>query len=138
MSKSVAPKAAPPRQIKTLRGIYEVVPWNGQNTSCFVPIGDRVLVLPDQPAEKSAAGIILGSDDERERVALAAESGVIIALGSDAFIWNSDRTRRIEGERPKPGQRVFFKRYVGEMYPSRDGKFYMVVSDHSIGGYETE
>jgi co-chaperonin GroES (HSP10) len=127
----------PNRKFRTLRGVYDVVPWDGKDTSGFMPFGDRVLVLPDQPAEKSTGGIIMGSEDEREKVALAAESGVIIAMGEDAFIWNSNRTRKLEGKRPEVGTRVFFKRYVGEMYPARDGRFYMILSDHSIGGMET-
>lgn len=123
------------RQVKTLRGVYDVIEWDGNDTSGFKPLGDRVLVLPDQPAELSKGGIILGSEEEREKVALAAESGVLIACGPDAFKWGA-RNQKIETPPPAPGTRVFFKRYVGEMYPSRDGRFYFIMSDISIGGME--
>lgn len=121
------------RIYKTLRGIYEIAEWNGKNESGLKPFGDKVLIMPDQPAMKSAGGIITGSDEEREKVAYAAEMGVMIAFGEDAFVWNSDRSRRLEGGKPPIGTRVCFKRYSGETYTGDDDKFYMVMSDHAIG-----
>jgi len=126
------------RQIKTLRGIYDVVEWDGKNGSKVQPIGDFVLVLPDQAAEKTTGGIITGSDDERERVSLASETGVIVALGDTAFVWNSDRTRAFTGKKPKVGDRVFFARYSGQQHTGKDGKFYMLMFDKSIAGFETD
>ncbi len=81
---------------------YDMVEWGGVNTSGIRPFGDRVLILPDQPATKY--GSILLPPVEIERAALAAETGVLVACGDGAWFWNSDRTRKYEGAKPMPGE----------------------------------
>jgi chaperonin GroES len=114
--------------------LYQYTPaqFAGANTSGANPIGDRVLVKPDRPAAKWG-GAVHVPDEVIERMAYAAETGVIVAMGEDAFRWNSDRTRPFEGEKPKVGQRVFFDRYAGGMVRGNDGERYRVMDDKCIG-----
>src|SRR5581483_4523344 len=115
---------------------YDMVEWAGCNTSGIKPFGDRVLVLPDQPATKY--GSILLPAVEIERAALAAETGVLVASGDGAWYWNSDRTRKYEGTKPVPGDRVYFERYAGAQYKGRDGIVYRLMDDKAIGGFQVE
>lgn len=122
---------------KTLRGEFIRSAWNGTNESGREPIGDRVLVLPDQAARKSEGGI-LTPDEYNERTDLAAESGVLVAIGQDAWIWNSDRTRRLEGEKPQVGDRVYFARYQYVAITGQDGRTYWLMEDKSIAGRDAK
>jgi len=116
--------------IKTLRGNYQPVAWDGMNKSGAHPIGNKVLVKPDKVAEK-VGSIITGTADEHERQQLAAESGVLIEVGSEAFRWAGDH--KWEGKKPQPGDRVFFARYSGTQVPGADGDLYFFMADQSIG-----
>ena len=124
------------RLIKTMMGTFVAADWGGKNESGISPIGDNVLVMPDKAAEQSEGGIII-PEQQRERQQFAAESGVLIALGPDAYLWSSDRQRKFEGERPQPGQRVVMKRYSGISTFGADGKTYWVMSDSCIGAVYT-
>lgn len=110
-------------------GEYEVAEFSGRNESGYRPIGDHVLVLPDQAAN---SGLIKWPDDVLEKIALAAVTGVIVALGDGAFFWNSDRTRPYEGKKPEVGQRIYFERYAGQKAFGRDRKWYRCLSDKCI------
>ena len=116
--------------IKTELGTYSVVEFAGKNESGYRdPVGDRVLILPDQPQND---GLITLPDDLLERIALAAETGVIVALGNGAFARNSDRSPFV-GEKPKVGTRVLFERYAGMKVLGRDGNWYRCMDDRCIG-----
>jgi chaperonin GroES len=121
-----------PRLVKTLLGQYEPAQFSGVNESGFTPVGDRVIVMIDQAADQTEGGIYI-DDTTRERHAHAAETGVLVAAGPDAFLWNSDRSRKWEGDKPVPGDRVFFDRYSGGLLPAGDGKFYRCMDDKCIG-----
>lgn len=118
--------------LKTEQAEYVESQWNGQNDSGYEPFGDRVLVMPDQAAAKSSGGIQL-PDDLVERLAEASETGIIIAMGDGAFVWNSDRSRPYTGTKPTPGTRVYFDRYSGGKVRGDDGKFYRCMDDKAIG-----
>ena len=80
-----------PKMIKTRQAEYLPAEFTGEDQAGFSPIGDRVIVLPDAIAEKTSGGVFL-DEDLQERMAYAAETGVMIAVGDDAFTWNSDST----------------------------------------------
>jgi co-chaperonin GroES (HSP10) len=124
----------PVSNIKTMRGEFERAAFTG-NQSGRIPVGDKVMILPDAAVEKTA-GQVLIPDEYRERSALAAESGVLIAVGEDAFMWNSDRTRKWEGDKPKAGDRVYFARYQYTEVMGDDGVKYWVMNDNSIGAID--
>lgn len=111
---------------------YEPEEWAGKDESGINPIGDRVLILPDKVKSKTSGGVYI-TDDLTMRHNLGATTGTVIALGDDAYTWNSDRTRPWSGSKPQIGQRVYFERYAGVIYPGDDGKAYRVVDDKCIG-----
>jgi co-chaperonin GroES (HSP10) len=114
-------------------GEYVATEWTGANESGISPCGDRVLILPDRFADTTSGGVII-TDDQRDKMDTASQTGVLIALGDDAWAWNSDRSRRFEGKRPEVGQRVIFEQYAGTSLWGADGKRYRLMDDKCIGG----
>ena len=121
-----------PKVLSVRRAEYIPAPFFGKNESGCVPIGDRVLVRPDIAAEQS--GALKLPDAVVERAQLSASSGVIVALGDDAFSWNFDRTRPFAGDKPKAGDRVFFDVYAGKVILGDDGVEYRLIDDKCVGG----
>jgi hypothetical protein len=78
-------------RVTTMRGEFEKVAFKG-NTSGRKALGDAVLVRPDEAVTQSAGGVEI-PDEYRERSALAAESGVLVDVGEDAFRWNRSHAR---------------------------------------------
>lgn len=109
--------------------------YSGKNESGFEPLNDIVLVLPDQVSEKTAGGIDL-PPDVVERMQAAAESGVIIAMGDGAFRTSSYGSRPWKGYRPKPGDRVYMRRYSGILMGGEDKRIYRLVTDIEIGAVQ--
>lgn len=121
------------RLIRTHRGEYVPAAWNGKNESGMEPWDDRVLVLTDEFATITSGGIHT-TDNTKEHMDMAATTGVLVALGPNAWKWNSDRTRPFEGKRPEPGQRVYFEQYAGSFYVGDDDRMYRSMDDKCIGG----
>src|SRR3990167_8220348 len=96
--------------IKTELAEYEPAEWTKENRQPVKPIGDNVLVLADKVRDQTRGGVHLPIDSV-DKLNRAAESGVVIDLGDDAFRWNADRTKPFAGERPSTGTRVCFGRY---------------------------
>lgn len=124
-----------PKLVKTEIAQYAAGEWSGKNTSGIRPIGDYILVLPDQAVDKTKGGIFL-PEDLNERQSMAAQSGIIVALGDGAFTWNSDRTRPFSGQRPLPGDRVHFARYSGQKVIGHDGANYLIMDDKAAAGVQ--
>lgn len=120
-----------PRLYETPLGKFEEAQYPGGNHSGFKPLGEFVLVLFDKAPEKTAGGIYL-ADTTKENNSEASEAGIIIALGDDAFQWNYDRSRAFNGERPEPGDRVFFERYSGSVIHGVDGVRYRLMQDRCV------
>ena len=120
-----------PKVLSVRRAEYIPAPWFGENKSGCIPVGDRVLILPDIAA--SMSGALQLPDDIVDRAQMAASSGIIVALGDDAFVWNADRTRPYGGYKPKPGDRVHFEKYAGKIILGDDGVEYRVLDDKAIG-----
>jgi chaperonin GroES len=114
-----------PKVLSVSRVEYIPAPWSGTNKSGCTPVGDRVLILPDIAMTKSQGNM--------ERMQLSASSGVIVEVGDDAFVWNSDRTRPYGGYKPKPGDRVHFEKYAGKEIVGDDGAKYRICDDKAIG-----
>jgi len=105
--------------------------YNGRNESGYEPIGDNALVAPDKAAEKTGGGVHLTAETV-EKMSMAAETGVIVGLGSEAFRWIADRSREWQGPKPDVGDRVYVQRYSGQLLLGEDGKIYRVMSDTCI------
>lgn len=126
------PKLIAGNPILTPLAQYVPAQWSGTNESGLIPIGDRVLILPDKAPEQTAGGVVL-TQTTQDHDGLAAETGVLVAIGEAAWTWNSDRTRPFTGTRPKVGQRVWFERYAGSTQYGRDGVAYRLMDDKCVG-----
>jgi chaperonin GroES len=121
-----------PKLIQTRVAQYAPAEYRGKNESGYHPIGDRVLVITDQCADKTSGGIYI-DPVAAERMTMAAETGTIVELGTSAFTRTADRTRAFDGDRPKPGDRVYIERYSGQVALGRDGQLYRILDDRCIG-----
>lgn len=124
------------RVLKTEVAQYDVGEWDGNDTSGIIPLGDKLLVLTDRASEKvGTKGLIYAPDKTKEVASVASETGVIVAMGDEAFYWNSDRTRPAGGKKPKIGDRIIFERYAGREQRGLDGNTYRLMSDSAVGGF---
>ena len=123
------------RLLSIKKAEYIPAPYFGKNESGCIPLGDRVLVRPDIAMEKTQGGIEI-PDDVQGRAQLAATTGVVIAVGDDAFVWNYDKTRPWGGYKPIEGDRVYFDRYAGKVILGNDGVEYRLMDQVSIGGVQ--
>lgn len=121
-----------PKLFKTTLAEFEKAKWTGKDTSGLHPLGDRVLVLPDKSAERTSGGVEL-PPDVTARHTLAAEAGVVVAVGDGAFTWNSDKATPYLGKKPVPGDRVAIERYSGQLFHGLDGQVYRLMESACIG-----
>jgi co-chaperonin GroES (HSP10) len=126
-----------PKILTTQFGQYDLAPWTGENTSGLMPLCEKVLVMCDQAAPMTSGGVIL-PDIVQERTGFAATSGVLAAVGDQAFAYDADRLVHWAGKRPEPGTRVIFQKYAGLEYTGRDGLMYRVMQDKQIAAMEVE
>ena len=122
-----------PKLLRTAHAEYIPAPYTGKNSSGWEPALDRVLVRPDIASVRSSGGVEL-PEDLTDRMQMAAITGVVIAVGDDAFKWNADGTRLFEGYKPVPGDRVIFEKYAGKPILGEDGQDYRLLDYKSIGG----
>lgn len=105
---------------KTALSTYIPAVWNGVNTSSWLPLGAKVLILPDQAAEETAGGIKLTADMV-DRHTLASEAGVVVAKGPHCII------------EVEPGSRVYMERYAGQLVTGHDERVYRLMDEASVG-----
>ena len=119
---------------KVVRSRMERLPaiWSGKNTSGCIPIGDKILILPDMFLATTAGNVEL-PDEFTERMQLSTQTGVIVAVGDDAFTWSADRARPFGGYKPQPGDRVYYERYAGAEVHGDDNATYRLVEDKQVG-----
>ena len=122
------------RILTTVHGIYRADQWDGRNRSKIAPVCDKVVVLADEAVER--VGSVIIPDEAAERQGYAATTGILIAVGPQAFAYDSDRLVRWEGDRPRPGDRIYFTKYAGQEYTGWDGRMYRLIQDRAIGGIE--
>ena len=120
-----------PHLIKGIHADYIPAQWSGSDTSGIRVVGKTVLVLMDKCSPKTTGGVDL-PDDLIEKMSMAAESGVLVAVSPGAFLLNEDMTPWI-GEKPKPGDRVYIEKYAGKLVKGRDGETYRIMDYGSIG-----
>ena len=123
------------RFLTTNRGTFKVRRWDGVNRAGLKPLCDNVLILVDEIADITPGGIHT-TDQAQETGTLGSATGIIIAVGPQAFAYDMDRLVKWEGERPKPGDRIWFARYAGQEHTGLDDKLYRIMQDRSIAGME--
>jgi co-chaperonin GroES (HSP10) len=119
------------RLLKTGTAEYTMVEWNGRNESGFEPFSNRVLILVDQVAAQTKGGIIIVNEIQEKQNA-ASESGVIVAMGTEAF-QRDDDGRPWVGAKPEVGKHVFFERYAGQVLHGADARMYRLMDARCIG-----
>lgn len=140
-----------PRLIKGLHAEYVPAKWSGKNDSGVRVVGKTVLVLMDECSAttsgtaglalleeagiKPQVGATVGTTlpaEIIERMSLAAETGVLVAISGGAFLLNEDGTSW-SGEKPAPGDRVYIEKYAGKLVKGLDGLTYRLMDYGSIG-----
>ncbi|BBO00049.1 MULTISPECIES: co-chaperone GroES [Sporolactobacillus] len=86
------------------------------------PLGDRIVIEPQEKEEKTASGIVL-PDSAKEK----PQEGRIVAVGAGKV---SDKGERIALD-VKEGEKVIFSKYAGTEV-KYDGKTYLVVRQDDV------
>ncbi|MCL1632859.1 co-chaperone GroES [Sporolactobacillus sp. CPB3-1] len=86
------------------------------------PLGDRIVIEPQEKEEKTASGIVL-PDSAKEK----PQEGRVVAVGAGKV---SDKGERIALD-VKEGEKVIFSKYAGTEV-KYDGKTYLVVRQDDI------
>ncbi|RYL87867.1 co-chaperone GroES [Sporolactobacillus sp. THM7-4] len=86
------------------------------------PLGDRIVIEPQEKEEKTASGIVL-PDSAKEK----PQEGRVVAVGAGKV---SDAGERIALD-VKEGEKVIFSKYAGTEV-KYDGKTYLVVRQDDI------
>lgn len=102
-----------------------------QNESGFLPLGHRLLVMPDVVQKKTASGIIL-AEETTGRDEMAQVKGTVIAVGNGCW---KDTT---VSEWAKPGDRIVFGKYSGLLWKGHDNVTYRILNDLDVVGLEAE
>ena len=119
-----------------------------ENKSGISPRGNRVVVLPDVISNLTPGGIEI-PESHLEKHQMAQASGVLVAVGDDAWIDGKEVTKRLIDGQLKPveervwgatkpfaevGERVCFAKYNGMQFDGDDGKKYRLLNDQDITG----
>jgi co-chaperonin GroES (HSP10) len=100
-----------------------------QNTSGFLPLGHRLLILPEAVEKKTASGIVLAMETTG-REEMAQVKGTLIAVGDGC--WKDTPT----GDWAKPGDKIVYGKYAGLLWDGIDGKKYRILNDLDVVGLE--
>lgn len=103
-----------------------------QNTSGFIPVGWRCLVMPIATPKRSAGGIEL-VEETTGRDEMAQIKGVLIAVGDGCW---KDTPKG--GDYPQPGAQVVFGKYSGLPWLGHDGAKYRILNDVDVIGLEVK
>lgn len=95
------------------------------NNSGITPVGHRVLVLPEQIDETTDSGIVLMTESQKEREALAQMYGIVVAMGDSCYADQPSAWCKV-------GDRVSFAKYSGLLYTGADEQEYRVINDLDI------
>jgi len=87
------------------------------------PLGDRIVVKPLEPEEKTKGGIVL-PDTAKER----PQEGKVVAIGKGKV---TDEGKTISPE-VKVGDRVLYGKYSGTEITTKDGEEYLILREDDI------
>ena len=117
------------------QALYRIEEWDGENTSGLSPRNNLILVRTDECNDRGPGGVFY-PDDVRERMTMASETGVIVAVSSQAFKFTLDGRRWPDDdpEKPKVGDRIRFSRYSGSLFLGYDKRTYRAMNDSAVMG----
>lgn len=120
---------------KGLQGSFIPAQYDGANKSGVEPLGSKILLLTDKFSSVSEGDIII-PETMVDRYTLGSESGVVVAVGPDAFgtlpSGKSWTTRK-----PIPGDHVYYDKFAGLLVRGNDGLEYRVMDDACVGAIYT-
>ncbi|KAF0134353.1 MAG: chaperonin GroES [Candidatus Saganbacteria bacterium] len=90
--------------------------------SKFIPLGDRVVIKPDQAEEKTRSGIVL-PDSAKEK----PQEGTIVAVGSGRVLESGQKVA-IE---VKVGDKIIYSKYGGTEV-KLEGEDYVILQERDI------
>ncbi len=121
------------RMLNAGHATYVEAQYAGANDALEHPIGNQIVVKVDTVAETvGKTGTILAPQTTTETNSRAVTTGVIVAIGDEAFKVGPDRVTPWRGRKPQVGDRVTFKRYEGE--PFQDGRPFHYMPDSAVRG----
>ena len=97
------------------------------NKSGIHPIGDRVLICPEEIEEVTRSGIIVHSASQVEKEQLAQVFGKVVEMGPDAWPGHQLSSKPV-----KVGDRVIFGKYAGMVFKGLDGLEYRILRSEMI------
>ena len=97
---------------------------SAKSSSPVQPLGDRVVVVPMAPEEKTKSGILIPETVDREK----PHQGKVIAVGPGK--WNEDADARVPMS-VRVGQTVIFSKYAPNEIKI-DGKEYFIINESEI------
>ena len=96
------------------------------NLSDFEPVGHRILIKVEEREEKTQSGIIIATEETRERDQFAKNAGEVIALGPDCF-------EDYENPWCEVGDLVVYAQYAGYgQMPKKGEVFYRYINDTDV------
>ena len=96
------------------------------NPSGINPVGWRILLLPKEVMKETASGIIIATEQTKDREDIANTIGIVIDMGSECY--------KATSQWCKVGDKVSFAKHAGLVYIGKDGKKYRMVNDDDITG----
>lgn len=97
------------------------------NNSGIHPVGWRILVLPRDIEEKTASGIIINTDSNKEREQMSNTTGIVVEMGDQCFEDMGEQWCFV-------GDKIIFAKYAGLLYQGKDGKRYRIINDKDVTG----
>lgn len=124
---------APARILQAEHANYVAAEYTGKNDSLEHPIGNQIIVKVDDVSDKiGKSGMLYAAETTTKTNAKAVITGVIVAMGAEAFTFAQDRITPWKGRKPQVGDRITFKRYAGEAF--QDGRPFQYMADHDVRG----
>lgn len=100
------------------------------NTSGFIPLDLRVLVLPDEVSDTFEGSSLLRPDAVKDQQKWAQARGTLVAVGDNA--WEEARARAPGIAPPRAGDRILYGKYSGQTVKGADGKDYQIMNDEDV------
>jgi len=89
----------------------------------FQPLGDRIIIKPLEPENKTKGGIVL-PDTVKEK----PQEGKVVAVGKGKILDNGT----LQKPEVKEGDIVLYGKYSGTEVTTKDGEEYLIVKEEDI------
>ncbi len=99
------------------------------NESGIIPLGHRLVVLPDSVEEKTESGLVLVRETTG-REEMAQVRGVVVSVGDGCWADTPSKAWCVEGDR------VVFGKYAGIKIIGADKQAYRILNDLDVIGLE--